>query len=214
MMPYVQTEPNKVVQTSLSLQIQAVHDFGFIHGRPRRPTRAYDRDLGSRWTWRSVCPAYLVSLSALTHTTERINLLVPHFLSQNNPDGPVIIATTLCAIINSALKSTTIQGLSPDAIAAFIHQIVGRLPSSSAGASGPLAVLNDAVIDALWSVDTEVDDRLFDAKLAVKNLESQGPSPASKQAEQAAVDAEADKDVMVAVLQKFLVSLGTFRETV
>ncbi|KZS97683.1 hypothetical protein SISNIDRAFT_481583 [Sistotremastrum niveocremeum HHB9708] len=135
---------------------------------------------------------------------EVINLLVPHFLSQNNPDGPVIIATTLCAIINSALKSTTIQGLSPDAIATFIHQIVGRLPSSSAGASGPLAVLNDAVIDALWSVDTEVDDRLFDAKLAVKNLESQGPSPASKQAEQAAVDAEADKDVMVAVLQKFL----------
>lgn len=100
-----------------------------------------------------------------------------------------------------------------DALIQFVQTMFERLPSSSStAASSPNVVpFSEALVDVVWSVDTELEDFISDAKSAL--AEEQKGADDSKTFDRDAVarglrtkqSAEEDKETLAVVVRRLLV---------
>ena len=138
-------------------------------------------------------------------------LIAPHW----NPTEPND-ATTLNAAYQKLLFSTLKTWspkpfLTPHALVNFIQSVLLSLPSSSAqrGRSANNTVYGELLVDIIWSTDAHLDELLADSKaiLAASDQEpaSQEPKGAAK-ATQAKQAAEYDKELLVSLVRRLLVS--------
>jgi len=71
------------------------------------------------------------------------------------------ISSTVHSLIASTMKSFTSSNLNFDEAIHFIKDISGSLPSSSIGVAPSLVSLNECILDAIWSIDADIEDREY-----------------------------------------------------
>ena len=94
-----------------------------------------------------------------SHTSEFF--LQPHLLSFDSVDSADAITSFFHALITSSMKSFSRQFVTVETCFRFICKLSTSLPSSSAGASPTLSALNECILDAIWSIDAEIEDREY-----------------------------------------------------
>ncbi|OBZ76414.1 THO complex subunit 2 [Grifola frondosa] len=137
-------------------------------------------------------------------------VLAPH----SNPSDPGcndVLTTVYHALIGSTLLTwSPKKPLSVDAFVAFVQSVLDHLPSSSIASDKSANVISfgEILVDAVWSIDSELEEILADAKNAASSAE-QGAMPAATVAQivKAKKNAEADKETLVLVVKRLL-SIG------
>lgn len=113
------------------------------------------------------------------------------------------------ALLSATLSSwPTPKPLSVDSLIVFIRSVVDHLPSSSAGSekSPNVVALGEILVDILWSVDSELEEIVGDAKNAANAAEQGALTPATvAQAVKAKDHAESDKGKIVMIVRTLLV---------
>ncbi|KAK0191289.1 transcription factor/nuclear export subunit protein 2-domain-containing protein [Armillaria mellea] len=138
--------------------------------------------------------------------------LVPLHSTPPNPNVLGDIFTAYQTLLFSTLSSWTSEGiLSPDAFVAFVQSVLNSLPSSSSSStttSSNTALFKEQVVDMIWTVDTELDEIVADAKATIaKNGAQESPgdkSLALSKAKKAKQDAESDKDRIISIVTQFM----------
>ena len=134
------------------------------------------------------------------------NLVAGPHLNPHDPDCNVTLVTVYHALLSASLATWSPKmPLSVDSLIAFIRSVVDYLPSSS-DKSPNVAAFGEILVDILWTIDSELDEILGDAKNVAGATEQSGSSPATvSQAVKAKENAEADKGTMVVLVQRLLV---------
>ncbi|KAI0722891.1 transcription factor/nuclear export subunit protein 2-domain-containing protein [Earliella scabrosa] len=125
-----------------------------------------------------------------------------------DPECNTALTTVYHALLSSTLLSwQTKTPLSVDSLIAFIRSVVDRLPSSSTGPEKSLnaVAFGEILVDVLWSIDSELEDILADAKNAASVAEQGALTAATvAQALKAKEHAEADKSTLVVTVRRLL----------
>lgn len=148
-----------------------------------------------------------------------MNLLAGPHSSPADPDSIDTLTTVYHALLVSVLTSWPAQpALTVDAFIQFVQSIFERLPSSSSSAANPpnMAPFSEVLVDVVWSVDTELEDFISDAKSAL--AEEQKGADASKTFDRDAVarglrtkqSAEEDKETLAVIVRRLLVRATVF----
>lgn len=148
-----------------------------------------------------------------------MNLLAGPHSSPADPDSIDTLTTVYHALLVSILTSWPAQpALTVDAFIQFVQSIFERLPSSSSSAANPpnMAPFSEVLVDVVWSVDTELEDFISDAKSAL--AEEQKGADASKTFDRDAVarglrtkqSAEEDKETLAVIVRRLLVRATVF----
>lgn len=100
----------------------------------------------------------------------------------------------------------------------FVQSVLINLPSSSQASPkvpSPAVVFGDHLVDMIWSVDTELDELLNEARSAATGIAEQGkssPKESSREianlvskAKKAQMNAENDKQRIPVIVKKLLV---------
>ena len=97
----------------------------------------------------------------------------------------------------------------------FVRRTLDSLPSSSSGTlitSEPATLFGEHLIDIIWTVDTELDEILLDARTHLASITEQDqsalpPSTASQLAKvkKAKQNSEGDKEKLQQIVRKLLV---------
>jgi len=117
--------------------------------------------------------------------------------------------TLLCA----TLSTWNLNILTPIAFVEFVNSVLSSLPSTSnpSQAHSNAAVFGDHLVDMMWSVDTELDELLGDARLAVTasplqtHLSPKDLSFLTSKVKKTQQNAEADKQRIPVIVKKLLV---------
>lgn len=167
-----------------------------------------------------VCCAEL-SLTISVASSRKI-LLTPH----SNPADPVCLDvlttayhTLLCATLTTW---TPTNPLTPTAFVEFVNSILSSLPSSSTTSSkgtSNATIFGDHLVDMIWSVDTELDELLIEARAATAATATGEPGkPPSREAvmlstktKKALSNVENDKQRIPVILRRLLVCICPFR---
>ncbi|KAF7301535.1 hypothetical protein MIND_00719000 [Mycena indigotica] len=114
-------------------------------------------------------------------------------------------------LINAVLKADSPKHpISASTFVSFVKSVVDALPSSSSNTSPIAVAFGTLVVDTLWSIDSNLEDRLYDIKAVIANC---GESPTGQlattlaQAKRAKQAVESDKEIIVNVVRQ-LVELG------
>jgi hypothetical protein len=59
----------------------------------------------------------------------------------------------------SAVKTSSHTPFDVDAAARFVQEVFDSLPSSSAGVAPSSSALNDCILDIIWSIDADIEDK-------------------------------------------------------
>lgn len=97
----------------------------------------------------------------------------------------------------------------------FVQSVLVNLPSSSQAAPkvpSPAAIFGDHLVDMIWSVDTELDELLSEARVASTasgegKLTSKEVASLVSKAKKAQANAEHDKQRIPIIVKKLLVGL-------
>ncbi|KAI0729395.1 transcription factor/nuclear export subunit protein 2-domain-containing protein [Fomitopsis betulina] len=145
-----------------------------------------------------------------------VNVLTGPHSDPADLDSIDTLTTVYHALLVSVLTSWPVQpALTVDVFVQFVHSMFERLPSSSSTAANPPDVVpfSEVLVDVVWSVDTELDDFISDAKSAL--AEEQKGADGSKTFDRDVVarglrtkqSAEGDKETLAVIVRRLL-SLG------
>lgn len=153
-----------------------------------------------------------VGLPALTHQNNysRKLLIEPHCNPTDSRCLEILTTayhTLLCATLSTWTPSNP---LSPAAFVEFISSVLSSLPSTSSSLPSNAAVFGDHLVDMIWSVDTELDEFLSEARLAATsaeeaNLSARDMSLLTSKARKVQQNVENDKQRIPALVKKLLV---------
>lgn len=143
-----------------------------------------------------------------------VNVLAGPHSNPADPDSIDTLTTVYHALLVSVLTSWPVQpALTVDALVQFVQSMFERLPSSSSTATNPpnAVPFSEVLVDVIWSVDTELEDFISDAKSAL--AEEQKGADASKTFDRDAVarglrtkqSAEEDKETLAVIVRRLLV---------
>ncbi|KAG7448931.1 uncharacterized protein BT62DRAFT_653210 [Guyanagaster necrorhizus] len=138
--------------------------------------------------------------------------LVPLHSAPPNPNVLDDVFTAYQTLLFSTLSSWTSKGdLSPETFVAFVQSVLNSLPSSSSSStitSSNTALFKEQIVDIIWTVDTELDEIVADAKATIAKSGTQ-ESPVDKsaallKAKKAKQDADADKDRVISIVKQLM----------
>lgn len=154
-----------------------------------------------------------------------VNVLTGPHSDPADLDSIDTLTTVYHALLVSVLTSWPVQpALTVDVFVQFVHSMFERLPSSSSTAANPPDVVpfSEVLVDVVWSVDTELDDFISDAKSAL--AEEQKGADGSKTFDRDVVarglrtkqSAEGDKETLAVIVRRLLVRtlIGFMRHVV
>ncbi|KAJ7067990.1 transcription factor/nuclear export subunit protein 2-domain-containing protein [Mycena amicta] len=131
--------------------------------------------------------------------------------AHSDPTALDLLFTAYHTLVLSMLSTWSPKhSLSPPAFVSFVKAVVDGLPSSSSNSSPMVAVFGEQLVDTIWSVDSELEEIVLDARNAIANA---GDSPSGQlamalaRAKKAKQNAENDKEILVRVVKQ-LVELG------
>jgi hypothetical protein len=82
-------------------------------------------------------------------------------LSLDSPNSTDTVTSVIYTLVASTLKFFSKDVLALDAVTPFLQEVARSLPSSSSGTSSHLFALNECVLDAIWSIETELEDKEY-----------------------------------------------------
>ena len=104
---------------------------------------------------------------------DRLTLLKPFLQDIGSARSADAFTTVFYAIFSSTLELYRQKLLSPEQVVTFVSGVVAHLPSSSSGQPSS-AFLSEYLIDALWSVDVELEDILVEERKIANSGEQSG----------------------------------------
>lgn len=123
------------------------------------------------------------------------NLLFPAHCNPSDPESLHILTTAYHTLLSAVLSTWSPEpGLSVQAFADFVRDVLNSLPSSSSSSS-TAAVFGDYLIDIIWTIDAQLDEVLGELRAQTQ----ENATPKVKEA------AEGDKEKLQATVRKLLV---------
>ncbi|KAH9899792.1 transcription factor/nuclear export subunit protein 2-domain-containing protein [Cubamyces lactineus] len=126
-------------------------------------------------------------------------------------DANATLTTVYHALLSSTLLSWPVKKrLSVDAVVGFVQSVLDHLPSSSAPSekSPNVVAFGEILVDVIWTIDSELEEIVGDAKNAGSAAEEGTVSPATvDQVLKAKANAESDKSTIETVVKRLL-SIG------
>ena len=126
-------------------------------------------------------------------------------------DANATLTTVYHALLSSTLLSWPVKKrLSVDAVVGFVQSVLDHLPSSSAPSekSPNVVAFGEILVDVIWTIDSELEEIVGDAKNAGSAAEEGTMSPTTvDQVVKAKANAESDKSTIETVVKRLLVRL-------
>lgn len=146
---------------------------------------------------------YSIALSASR------NFLLPAHLNPTDLTSAETLTTAYHTLLFSVLRTWAPSGfLTPQGFIAFVHSVLLSLPSSSAQ-SRPIqsdSLFGELLIDIVWSLDAQLDELVTDAKAIIAASEQAAGTGDLQKASGVKQTAEQDKELLVDVVKRLLVS--------
>ncbi|KAF8165073.1 transcription factor/nuclear export subunit protein 2-domain-containing protein [Crassisporium funariophilum] len=142
------------------------------------------------------------------------NILIAPHCNPTSPDCLDVLTTAYHTILCASLVTwSPPHALTPIAFVEFLQSVLINLPSSSNTTSKvPLhvSIFGDHLVDMIWSIDTELDELLIEARAASTALADQAPSSAKdvgslvSKAKKVQANVESDKQRLQTIVKKLL----------
>jgi THO complex subunit 2 len=82
-------------------------------------------------------------------------------MNLDSMDAADTVTSFVHSLITSTMRSFSQGLLSTEKASTFLQKLSGSLPSSSASVTPFLAALNECILDAIWSIDAEIEDKEY-----------------------------------------------------
>lgn len=103
------------------------------------------------------------------------------------------------------------EALNPDAFVTFVQSVMESLPSSSQSTNPSIVkIFGDYLVDMIWSMDSELDEILADARLTITSCGDAATSNLATvlaKTKKVKQNAESDKETLTVIVKKLLVCL-------
>lgn len=95
------------------------------------------------------------------------NIFIAPHCNLSDPKSIDVLTTACHTLLSSTLKTWSLkESVTTDEFVAFLQSVLEGLPSSSSSnSSANAALFGDILVDVIWSIDAELDEVLFDAKV-------------------------------------------------
>lgn len=142
------------------------------------------------------------------------NILISPHCNPSNPECLDVLTTAYHTLICAALLTWSPPSpLTITAFVDFVQSVLVNLPSSSQASpkvSSPALIFGDHLVDMIWSVDTELDELLNEARVASTasgegKLSTKEVASLVSKAKKAQTNAENDKQRIPIIVKKLLV---------
>jgi len=140
-------------------------------------------------------------------------LIGPH-CNPTDPDCLDVLTTAYHTLLCATLSTWTPNNpLTPSAFVEFVTSVLTSLPSTSSKLPSNAASFGDYLVDMIWSVDTELDELLSEARIAAAasaeqtNMSAKDLSLLTSRAKKAQQNAEVDKQRIPVIVKKLLVRM-------
>ncbi|CDO68724.1 hypothetical protein BN946_scf184652.g51 [Trametes cinnabarina] len=131
----------------------------------------------------------------------------PHS-NPHDADANATLITVYHALFSSTFLSWPVKKqLSMDDVVAFVQSVLDHLPSSSAPSekSPNVIAFGEVLVDVIWSIDSELEEIIGDAKTAASAAEQGSMSPTTvDQVVKAKANAESDKATLESIVRRLL----------
>ncbi|KAI9063149.1 hypothetical protein FKP32DRAFT_1651303 [Trametes sanguinea] len=136
------------------------------------------------------------------------NLVAGPHSNPHDADANATLITVYHALLSSTLLSWPVKKqLSVDSVVAFVQSVLDHLPSSSAPSekSPNVVAFGEVLVDVIWSIDSELEEIVGDAKTAASAAEQGSMSPTTvDQVVKAKTNAESDKTTIESIVRRLL----------
>ncbi|OSD04328.1 hypothetical protein PYCCODRAFT_1444038 [Trametes coccinea BRFM310] len=136
------------------------------------------------------------------------NLVAGPHANPHDADANATLITVYHALISSTLLSWPVKKqLSVDSVVAFVQSVLDHLPSSSVPSekSPNVVAFGEVLVDVIWSIDSELEEIVGDAKTAASVAEQGSMSPTTvDQVVKAKTNAESDKATIESIVRRLL----------
>ncbi|KAL7282472.1 hypothetical protein ACG7TL_003943 [Trametes sanguinea] len=136
------------------------------------------------------------------------NLVAGPHANPHDADANATLITVYHALISSTLLSWPVKKqLSVDSVVAFVQSVLDHLPSSSVPSekSPNVVAFGEVLVDVIWSIDSELEEIVGDAKTAASAAEQGSMSPTTvDQVVKAKTNAESDKATIESIVRRLL----------
>ena len=143
------------------------------------------------------------------------NFILPAHLHPMDPTNVDTLTTTYHTLLFSALRTWTRSSLlTPQSFVDFVQSVLVSLPSSSAQ-SRPIqsdTLFGELLVDIVWSFDVQLDELVTDAKATIATAEQTTAADDLHKATGTKQTAEQDKELLVDVVKRLLVSVSGYSE--
>lgn len=157
-----------------------------------------------------VCPIFFYELFSPNNPVCSRNFLLPAHLNPTDPTSVETLTTAYHTLLFSALRTWAPSSLlTPQCFVDFVQSVLVSLPSSSV-LSTPIqsnAFFGDLLVDIVWSIDAQLDELVTDAKAVIATVEQTTEASDLHKATGVKQTAEQDKELLVNVVKRLLVSI-------
>lgn len=154
----------------------------------------------------SVC--FYVAFSLNNPVCSR-NFLLPAHQNPTDPTSIETLTTAYHTLLFSALRTWASSSLlTPQSFVDFVQSVLVSLPSSSVQ-SRPIrsdTFFGELLVDIVWSLDAQLDELVTDAKAIIAAAEQTTEASDLRKATGIKQTAEKDKEFLVEVVKRLLVS--------
>jgi THO complex subunit 2 len=129
-----------------------------------------------------------------------------------------VLTTAYHTLLSAVLLSWTPKHpITLNAFVTFVRSVLDGLPSTSTASSttsSNASIFGELLADIIWSIDAELEEITGDARIALSQCSEQNKAKEGKEKDRATIlakvtkakqNADADKDSLVELVQKFLV---------
>lgn len=139
------------------------------------------------------------------------NFLLPAHLNPTDTTTVETLSTAYHTLLYSVLRTWAPSSLlTPQSLVDFVQSVLVSLPSSSVQ-SRPTqsdALFGELLVDIVWSLDAQLDELVTDAKAIITTAEQTTEATDLHKATGVKQTAEQDKELLVDVVKKLLVSIS------
>lgn len=143
------------------------------------------------------------------------NFILPAHLNPTDLTSVDTLTTAYHTLLFSALRTWVPSGLlTPQSFVDFVQSVLVSLPSSSVQ-SRPIqsdTLFGELLVDIVWSLDAQLDELVTDAKATIATAEQTTAASDLHKATGIKQTAEQDKELLVVVVKRLLVSIGEYLE--
>lgn len=139
------------------------------------------------------------------------NFLLPAHLNPTDTTTIETLTTAYHTLLYSVLRTWALSSLlTPQSFITFVQSVLVSLPSSSVQSRPTQSdtLFGELLVDIVWSLDAQLDELVTDAKAIITTPEQATEASGLHKATGAKQTAELDKELLVDVVKRLLVSIS------